>query len=97
MSKRAVHSFGGYATQQLRRLENALARDKMPQSRREEHIRNSMERAVQSFKSRYTEFDKGSFILYTDDSPREDLDREIGTRHHFFDLLDCHSLFLRSV
>ena len=77
MSKRAVHSFGGYATQQLRRLENALARDKMPQSRREEHIRNSMERAVQSFKSRYTEFDKGSFILYTDDSPREDLDREI--------------------
>ena len=44
MSKRAVHSFGGYATQQLRRLENALARDKMPQSRREEHIRNSMER-----------------------------------------------------
>ena len=70
MSKRAVHSFGGYATQQLRRLENALARDKMPQSRREEHIRNSMERAVQSFKSRYTKFDKGS-------SPREDLDREI--------------------
>jgi len=77
MSKRAVHSFGGYATLQLRRLENALARDKMPQSRREEHIRNSMERAVQSFKSRYTKFDKGSFILYTDDSPREDLDREI--------------------
>ena len=36
-----------------------------------------MERAVQFFKSRYTEFDKGSFILYTDDSPREDLDREI--------------------
>ena len=77
MSKRAVHSFGGYATQQLRRLENALARDKMSQGRREEHIRNSMERAVQSFKSRYTEFDKGSFILYTDESPREDLDREI--------------------
>ena len=77
MSKRAIHYCGGYATQQLRRLENALARDKMPQSRREEHIRNSMERAVQSFKSRYTKFDKGSFILYTDDSPREDLDREI--------------------
>ena len=77
MSKRAVHSFGGYATQQLRRLENALARDKMPQGRREEHIRNSMESAIHSFKSRYTEFDKGSFILYTDESTREDLDREI--------------------
>ena len=77
MSRRAVHSFGGYATQQLRRLENALARDKMSQARREEHIRNSMERAVQSFKGRYTEFNKGSVILYTDESPREDLDREI--------------------
>lgn len=77
ISRRAVHSFGGYATQQLRRLENALARDKMSQARREEHIRNSMERAVQSFKGRYTEFDKGSVILYTDESPREDLDREI--------------------
>ena len=77
MSRRAVHSFGGYATQQLRRLENALARDNMSQARREEHIRNSMERAVQSFKGRYTEFNKGSVILYTDESPREDLDREI--------------------
>lgn len=77
MSQRAVNSFGGYATQQLRRMENALARDKMPQSRREEHIRNSMERALLSFKSRYTAFDKGSVILYTDESPREDLDREI--------------------
>lgn len=77
MSKRAVHSFGGYATQQLRRLENALARDKMTQSRREEHIRNSMEGALHSFRSRYTEFDSGSIILYTDESPREEVDREI--------------------
>lgn len=29
LSKRAAHSFGGYATQQLRRLENALARDRL--------------------------------------------------------------------
>ncbi len=77
LSQRAVHSFGGYATQQLRRLENALARDRMAQERREEHIRNSMESAVHSFKSRYTTFDKGSFVLYTDESPREDLEREI--------------------
>ena len=50
LSKRAAHSFGGYATQQLRRLENALARDRLSQAR---------------------------IILYTADSPREDLDREI--------------------
>lgn len=77
ISKRAVHSFGGYAMQQLRRLENAIARDKLPQSRREEHIRNAMESSVRSFRGRYTEFDKGSFILYTDESPRENIDREV--------------------
>ena len=82
MSRRAVQSFGGYATQQLRRLENALARDKLPQARREEHIRNSMEGAVRSFKSRYTSFDKGSVQLYTAESQREDLDREIFANIH---------------
>lgn len=77
LSKRAVHSFGGYANQQLRRLENALARDRLSQARREEHILNSMKGAVKSFESRYTIFGNGSIVLYTDESPREDLDREI--------------------
>lgn len=77
LSKRAAHSFGGYATQQLRRLENALARDRMPQARKEEHILNSMKSAVKAFESRYTTFENGSIVLYTADSPREDLDREI--------------------
>lgn len=69
-------------TQQLRRLENALARDKLSQAKREEHIRNSMEGAVRSFKSRYTSFDKGSVQLYTAESQREDLDREIFANIH---------------
>lgn len=77
LSKRAVHSFGGYANQQLRRLENALARDRLSQARREEHILNSMKGAVKSFESRYTILENGSIVLYTDESPREDLDREI--------------------
>lgn len=77
LSKRAVHSFGGYANQQLRRLENALARDRLSQARREEHILNSMKGAVKSFESRYTIFENGSIVLYTDESSREDLDREI--------------------
>lgn len=77
LSKRAAHSFGGYATQQLRRLENALARDRLSQTRKEEHILNSMKNAVKAFESRYTTFENGSIILYTADSPREDLDREI--------------------
>lgn len=77
ISRRAVHSFGGYANQQLRRLENALARDKLPQSRREEHILKSMQSAIKSFESRYTSLENGSIVLYTADSSRDDLDKEI--------------------
>lgn len=77
ISRRAVHSFGGYANQQLRRLENALARDKLPQSKREEHILKSMQGAIKSFEDRYTSFENGSILLYTADSSRDDLDKEI--------------------
>lgn len=77
LSKRAVQSFGGYATQQLRRLENAIARDRMEQARKEEHILHSMEGAVRTFKDRYTQFASGSMKLYTDVSDKEYLDKEI--------------------
>ena len=77
ISRRAVHSFGGYANQQLRRLENALARDKLPQSKREAHILKSMQGAIKSFEDRYTSFENGSILLYTADSSRDDLDKEI--------------------
>lgn len=77
LSKRAANSFGGYATQQLRRLENALARDRMSQADSEEHIRKAMDRALKGFGDRYTVFDKGSIKLFTDVSNRDELDREV--------------------
>lgn len=77
LSRRAVHSFGGYANQQLRRLENALARDRMTQTRKEEHILHSMESAVRAFEGKYTEFEHGNLKLFTAPSPREDIDTEI--------------------
>ena len=77
LSKRALHSFGGYANQQLNRLENALARDRLEQAKKEEHIRRSMENAVKSFESRYTNFEEGSIKLFTDVSQREGMDTEI--------------------
>ena len=77
LSQRAIASFGGYAIQQLRRLENALARDRLPQTKTEEHIRMSMESAMSSFGERYGSFQHGSIRLYTDISPNEDFDREI--------------------
>ena len=66
LSRRAVDSFGGYATQQLRRLENSLARDKLEQARKEEHILKSMQNAMKSFGERYTEFENGS-ISYSEE------------------------------
>jgi len=77
LSKRALHSFGGYANQQLNRLENALARDHLSQAKKEEHIMRSMENSIKSFESRYTNFEAGSIKLFTDVSQREDLDSEI--------------------
>lgn len=77
LSKRAISSFGGYATQQLRRLENALARDKLSQPENEEHIKNAMERALRDFVGRYESFGYGEVRLFTDDSSRDDLDREV--------------------
>ena len=53
LSKRAVASFGGYANQQLRRLENAIARDRLPQGKREEYMKRSMENSVAAFEKKY--------------------------------------------
>ena len=56
LSKRAINSFGGYADAQLRRLQNALARDTFPQSEKEQHIFNSVKNAMHSFNSSYRNF-----------------------------------------
>lgn len=82
LSRRVVNSFGGYANQQLRRLENALARDKMEQSRKEEHILKSMQNAMKSFDGRYTEFENGSIKLFTAESQHEEFDTEIFANIH---------------
>lgn len=56
LSKKAVHTFGGYANSQLRRLENALARDNYPQSEKERHIMGSIRNALYSLTERYIPF-----------------------------------------
>lgn len=77
LSKRAAKSFGGYATAQLRRLQNAIARDSMSQMERERHILNSVRNALEDFQRRYTSFEKGSIRLYIDKAENPDLDTEI--------------------
>lgn len=77
LSKRAIQSFGGYADAQLRRLQNALARDSYPQSEKEQHIFNSVKNAMYDFKKRYEKFENGALRIYTDKSKHPDFDTEI--------------------
>lgn len=77
LSKRAIKSFGGYADAQLRRLQNALARDTLPQSDREKHILKSVLHALDDFNRRYSGKDAGSIRLYIDKSENQELDTEI--------------------
>ena len=77
LSKRAINSFGGYADAQLRRLQNALARDSFPQSEKEQHIFNSVKNAMHDFNSRYKTFEGGSIEIFIDKAVNPELETEI--------------------
>lgn len=77
LSKRAIQSFGGYADAQLRRLQNALARDSYPQSEREQHIFNSVKNAMYDFRNRYEKFENGAIHIYTDKAVNPEFETEI--------------------
>lgn len=77
LSKRAIKSFGGYADAQLRRLQNAIARDTLPQSDRERHILKSVTNALDDFNCRYAGREKGNIRLYIDKAENPELDTEI--------------------
>jgi uncharacterized protein len=77
LSRRAIQSFGNYATAQLRRLQNALARDNYPQPEKEEHILNSILGQMDHLKRTYKAFTDSEIALYIDKSDKDDLDSEI--------------------
>lgn len=77
LSKRAIQSFGGYASAQLRRLQNALARDSYPQAEKEKHIYHSVKNAMNHIAARYERFEEGSIKVYIDQSKRADFDTEL--------------------
>lgn len=77
LSKRAIQSFGGYADAQLRRLQNALARDSFPQSEKEQHIFNSVKNAMHNFNTSYKNFENGSIEIFIDKAVNPELETEI--------------------
>lgn len=68
LSHKAAASFMGYANQQLRRLENALANGYYPQAEKEVHIQGTLESAMRFFYKRYPHFKEGDITLAVVDS-----------------------------
>lgn len=101
LSKRAIKSFGGYADAQLRRLQNAIARDTLPQSDREKHILKSVLNALEDFNRRYSGTKSGSIRIYIDKAENPELDTEIfvDADYRHFPLRDYNDLWgtMRSV
>ena len=77
LSKRAAASFGHFADAQLRRLQNAIARDSLPQSEREQHILRSVRNSLEDFNKRQREEERNNTRLYVDAAVTEGLDTEI--------------------
>ena len=77
LSKRAAASFGHYADAQLRRIQNAIARDTLPQPTREEHIRRSVQHTLDDFNRRYETNEENTARIFVDEAVTEGLQKEI--------------------
>ena len=77
LSKRAINAFGDYANDQLRRLQNALARDHLSQNDKEDHIFNSLQKSLRNLKDKYARFDNGSIVLSKGQAINPDMKSEI--------------------
>lgn len=67
LSKRCVYSFGGYANQQLRRLENALAHDHYDAEMQNKHLVGALESSLHAFNNSFAPLMGGKDIkLYHD-------------------------------
>lgn len=74
LSTRAAYTFGGYAFSQLRRLENAIARDKLAQAQKELHIKNSIDKVIRNFNQSGSR--AVNYSLDVGDGVHEDFEKE---------------------
>lgn len=76
LSKKAIYSFGGYANQQLRRLENKSNR-LVGQAKNEEHIFKTIDHAMFDFKQRHFTMPDDAIKLYIDKAVQDGYYTEI--------------------
>ncbi|MDP4182661.1 MAG: nucleotidyltransferase domain-containing protein [Bacillota bacterium] len=95
LSRKTYQAFGGYATAQLRRLQNALARDSYPQKEKEGHILGSIQGQFNHFQENYQKLTGEDLKLYLDKSDKKDFEEEIfvdlNLKH--YPLRDLRSMF----
>ena len=75
LSKRVIKSYGSFANAQLRRFQNAQARDTLAQTDRERHILESVQYALDDFNRQHEKAD--GIRLYIDDSDNPEYETEI--------------------
>lgn len=73
LSQRCFYTFGGYAKANLKRLENALARDNYPEAEKNKHIAISLENAISAFNSQHNNEVNPTFAHVKDDKLVYDL------------------------
>lgn len=76
LSKKCVHSFGGYANQQLYRL-NQKSAHQLSQAGLEQHILKTLEFMKTDFNKKYSDFSEDQISLYIDKAVQEGYDTEI--------------------
>lgn len=101
LSKLAVYSFGGYATSQLRRMENKSARVGT-QETLEFNIMKSIEKSLFDLRNRHFPLDEYGVKLYLDDSTQVQGEKEIFidmhmTHYPLRDYANFHSEMLNVV
>lgn len=94
LSKKAIQSFGGYATQQLYRL-NQKSSHTLSQSDLEKHILKTMVSMKSDFQRKYSAFPDDNINLYIDVSPRPEYNTEIfmDINLHHYPLRDYASMW----
>ncbi len=96
LSMRAAASFGQYACAQLRRLQNAVARDTLSQSLREQHIMKSVQYALDDFNRKHETDREKNIRLFIDKAATDGLETEIFLEGTFerYPLRRCSELMI---
>lgn len=76
LSKKAAASFGGYATAQLRRLDNKSART-LKEEEHQKHVLGSINNARMTFPEKFFYCDSDAIKLYVDKAVNPDMESEI--------------------